>query len=112
MIFASRQLLLVRNQTEIEVPVHIYAPYEGDRCWVCRFVIGWPEAPRDLEVNAFDSVQALYLAMQRIALELYVNPHHKSGNLRWGKKGDGYGFPMPVSGYDDLVGFDRESQVP
>ena len=112
MIIASRQLSLVWNDTEVDVPVHLYAPREGDRCWVCRFVIGWPDAPQEVEVSAFDGVQALYLAMQRIALELYVSPAHKSGNLRWGKKGDGYGFPMAVSGYDDLIGFDRESQVP
>jgi hypothetical protein len=111
-IIASRRLTLRQGQAEYVVLVAIHAPVEGDRCWDCRFEIGWPERAAEITVSAFDSVQALYLAMQRVAFELYVSPHHAAGNLRWDKPGDGYGFPMAKSGYGDLIGFDRESQVP
>ncbi|MNV78591.1 hypothetical protein D3C71_1720870 [compost metagenome] len=50
--------------------------------------------------------------MQRISIELYGSAHHAAGKLRWGKPGDGYGFPMAKTGYQDLVGEDRIAQVP
>ena len=97
---------------EVSVPILIHAPVEGDRCWECVVEIGWPEGARELTVRGFDGAQALYLAMQRIALELYSSPHHEAGNLRWNEPGSGYGFPMPKAGYEDLVGEDRIAQVP
>ena len=112
MIIATRQLLLAQGESEVPVPIHLHAPVEGDRCWDCSIEVGWPEGTRQLKVSAFDGVQALYLALQRIALELYSSPHHAAGNLRWDKPGSGYGFPMPKAGYEDLVGEDRLAQVP
>jgi hypothetical protein len=112
MIIATRQLLLASDGSEIPVPILIHAPIEGDRCWECVVEIGWPEGQKRITARAFDGVQALYLAMQRIALELYASPHHEAGNLRWDKPGSGYGFPMPKVGYEDLVGEDRIAQVP
>jgi hypothetical protein len=112
MIVATRQLMLKCDGEELPVMVSIHAPIKGDRCWDCDVEIGWPEGGRKIRVSAFDSMQAIYLAMQRVALELYVSSHHAAGNLRWDKPANGYGFPMAKSGYSDLVGFDRESQVP
>jgi hypothetical protein len=40
-------------------------------------------------------------------MELYVSPYHLSGDLRWEKTGDGYGFPVPKNGRDMLVGADK-----
>lgn len=112
MIVASRQLTLLSSGTELVVPVHFHAPVEADRCWECRFEIGWPEGMRSSLVRGFDGVQALYLAMQRVAAEVYGSQHHANGHLHWGTPGEGYGFPMAKSGYADLVGDDRLAQVP
>ncbi|MBB4051796.1 hypothetical protein GGR20_001438 [Devosia subaequoris] len=50
--------------------------------------------------------------MQNIAVHLYASQYHAKGKLRWGEPGMGYGFPMPVVGYDSLIGEDRIAQVP
>lgn len=50
--------------------------------------------------------------MRMIAVYLYASPHHKAGNLSWGRPGYGYGFTMPKVGYGDLIGEDRIAQVP
>jgi len=111
MIIAERILQVRRGATDLAVPVSIHAPLEADRCWECRFEIGWPEAHVTKIVRGTDGVQALYLAMQRIALELYGSEHHRTGALRWIEAGQGYGFPMARAGYDDLIGEDRIAQV-
>ena len=108
----TRTLTITTPGGDTTVPIHIHAPTEGDRCWECSYSIGWPEGDRNGVVRGFDSLQAVYLTMQRIALELYGSPYHASGNLRWDKPGTGYGFPMPKVGYEDLIGEDRIAQVP
>ncbi|KRA40180.1 DUF6968 family protein [Devosia sp. Root635] len=112
MIVAQRILMLRLQTTEVTVPISLHAPVEGDRCWECTFAIGWPEGERTTIVRGFDGVQALYLAMQRIAVELYGSAHHAAGKLSWGEPGNGFGFPMAKAGYQDLVGEDRIAQVP
>lgn len=112
MIIATRQLLLKQDRSDIPVPISLHAPVEGDRCWECTFAIGWPEGERTAIVRGFDGVQALYLAMQRIAVELYGSAYHAAGKLSWGEPGNGFGFPMAKAGYQDLVGEDRIAQVP
>lgn len=56
-------------------------------------------------------MQALYLAMQRIAFEVYGSEQHRAGALRWTEAGQGYGFPMAKAGYGELIGGDRLAQV-
>ena len=110
MIIATRTLMLRQGAEDQPVPVNIHAPVEADRCWECHFAIGWPVEPKSGVARGFDGPQALILAMQRIAVELYGSPHHAAGALRWGDAGAGYGFPMPKSGRGDLVGEDRLTQ--
>jgi hypothetical protein len=112
MAFISRVLTAALPSGPKAVPINIEVPTEGDRCWECAYTIGWPEGERTAVVRGYDGVQALYLTMQRIALELYGSPHHANGSLFWDKPGAGYGFPMPKVGYEDLIGEDRVAQVP
>ena len=112
MIIAKRMLMLRLPTIDVPVPISLHAPVEGDRCWECRFAIGWPEGERTAIVRGFDAVQALYLAMQRIAMELYGSTHHAAGALSWVEPDGGYGFPMAKAGYQDLVGEDRIAQSP
>jgi hypothetical protein len=111
MIIAHRVLTYNDDLGETAVPISIYAPTEADRCWECRFEIGWPDGGNTRTARGLDGVQALYLAMQRIALELYGSKYHKTGLLRWTKPGEGYGFPIAKAGYENLIGEDRISQV-
>jgi hypothetical protein len=111
MIIANRKLVYRNGTNEISVPVNIHAPVEADRCWECRFEIDWPDEKSSRVVRGFDGVQALYLAMQRIAVEVYGSEYHRSGGLRWHKAGGGYGFPTIKANYGDLVGEDRVDQV-
>lgn len=112
MIIASRQLTISDETGDRPVPITIYAPVDQGDHWRCQFDIMWPDRTKTMRAGGFDSAQALYLAMQAIAVNLYASPYHEAGTLRWGKPGTGYGFPMPRSGLEDLIGEDRESQLP
>jgi hypothetical protein len=94
------------------VPVTISAPIAGDGFWECQFGIAWPGEPKLSRSRGFDGIQAIFNAMQAIAVYLYSSPHHAEGKLRWDKPGSGYGFPIPKVGYEDLIGEDRVAQVP
>lgn len=108
----SRTFTIADDHSGTPVPIVLHVPTEADRCWECRYSIGWPEGERTGVVRGYDGMQALYLAMQKIAVELYCSPYHASGVLQWDKPGRGYGFPMPKDGYQDLIGDDRTAQVP
>lgn len=112
MIIATRILTLREPGFDHAVPVNILAPVEGDGYWECRFEIGWPEGTKRSRARGFDGIQAMYSAMQAIAVYLYASHHHAAGKLLWDRPRSGYGFPMPKVGYDTLVGEDRIAQVP
>ncbi len=57
---------------------------------------------------ASNSVQALFIALQMIGSEIYTSEYHKSGRLFVDKPGEGYGFPVPVTLRDLLVGDDKK----
>jgi hypothetical protein len=48
------------------------------------------------------------LAFQMIGADLYTSSYHKSGRLMFDEPGQGYGFPVPNSLRDLLIGHDRE----
>lgn len=108
----TRTLTIDDGRSDSSVPITLHAPIQGDGYWECQFDIGWPEGTKSSRARGFDSVQATYLAMQNIAVHLYASHYHAEGKLRWGEPGTGYGFPMPVVGYDSLIGEDRIAQVP
>jgi len=78
--------------------------------WACQFYIGWPDNPVQREVGGADGIQAMFNAMQLIAMLLYSSEFHIAGKLVWNKPGFGYGFPMPNGSRDLLVGEDRRQQ--
>lgn len=112
MIVANRTLHYRDGASDIPIAVNIHAPAEAERCWECRFEIDWPDAKSSKVVRGIDGIQALYLAMQRIAEEVYGSAYHRNGALRWERPGSGYGFPAMKDSYGDLVGEDRIDQVP
>jgi hypothetical protein len=60
-------------------------------------------------------MQALILAIRTLGVEIYASDYHKSGCLRWfepksrsnwSEPNGGYGFPVPFSLHDLLIGDD------
>lgn len=106
-----RDLKLSTPAGTVTVPIVIFEPAHRARYWECRYEIGWPEGVSASEARGADSVQALLLAMQDIAIHLYASKHHKSGRLYWERPGQGYGLPMPKVGRGQLVGEDRLAEL-
>lgn len=106
MIIATRALTLRRPGGDVAVTIRVFAPEESDGAWNCRYEIGWPERPKAMIAAGEDAVQALLIALHMIGAELYTSDDHKSGQLVFYKPGAGYGFPVPSSIRDLLVGDD------
>jgi len=107
MLIATRVLTLRGADGDTEIPVRLHAPQEKQDHWSCEVEIGWPEGGLTRTASGEDSVQALELAMKMIGALVYTSDHHKSGNLMWLEPGKGYGFPVPNSIRDLLVGDDK-----
>lgn len=84
-------------------------PVQDDLDWSCAFFsIGWPDRILERKVFGIDAIQSLELALRMIGTELYASAYHKAGRLMWLKPGAGYGFPVPNTIRDMLIGEDRE----
>jgi hypothetical protein len=108
MIIAKRELEYVAEDgTTVPVPVCLFSPQEDDRCWICRYTIGWPNGIESRAGHGVDSVQALVLAINSIGNSLYLSDYHKTGRLKWGDPNEGYGFPVTNTARDMLIGYDK-----
>jgi hypothetical protein len=111
MIVAKRSLKVRNADGETEVPIRIFAPEElAERSWGCRYEIDWPNRRKAMTAHGVDSVQALELALRMIGAELYTSSYHKAGELVHETPGGGYGFPVPNTIRDMLVGDDAKFQ--
>ncbi len=108
MLLGTRVLHVKRRVGTVEVPVSLFVPVEDELGWKCRYNIGWPGKIRSSAVWGIDALQAIHLAMQKIASDLYASRYHKQGRLSWPGQGAGYGFPITRNGRDLLVGHDKE----
>lgn len=108
MVIGTRVLTLRTDTDDVPVPVRLFQPVDEDGAWQCRYAIGWPDGLRESAAWGTDALQALHLAMQKIAADLYGSDAHREGRLSWPGQAAGYGFPMAKGGRDLLVGFDRE----
>jgi hypothetical protein len=106
MLMATRHLAVSDESGVKEVVVRIFMPERNDESWICRYEIDWPHQTSSRYAAGFDSVQAVVLALQMIGSEIYTSNYHRSGSLRWTEEGRGYGFPVPYSLRDVLVGDD------
>ena len=105
-MIASRTLEIVQNGSKVEVAIRIFAPERAKVDWVCRFEIDWPGAKLERAAAGVDAVQALVLALQMIGSQIYTSDYHASGRLVWLERGRGYGFPVPNTLRDMLIGDD------
>ena len=109
MIIATRTLTLRTEEGEVEVPIHIHAPEQKDTYWICNYDVDWPGEPCSRYGAGEDAVQAMIIALQMIAIELYVTDAHKEGRLGWGGEfNKGYGFPLTKNVRNLAVGYDAK----
>ena len=108
MIIATRLLTMRDGGAIRDIPIHVHAPELSDIDWICRFEINWPAGKAKRWGAGVDAVQALLSALQMIGAELYSSDQHKSGTLVWLSPDRGYGFPVPQSIRDLLVGDDSK----
>ncbi|HET7911563.1 MAG TPA: hypothetical protein VFL49_06010 [Pseudolabrys sp.] len=107
MIIATRTLFSRNNGRNIEIPIRIHVPEKAKVDWICRFEIEWPEGRVERWGAGIDAIQSLWIALQMIGAEVYTSRHHEVGELVWLGPGRGYGFPVPNSIRDLLVGDDK-----
>jgi hypothetical protein len=109
MKIATRLLRMKNSSGEVRIPVNVFLPErEHDGTWFCRYEIDWPEGTWRSRAGGVDAVQSLFLALQMIGSDIYTSDYHKSGRLFLDAPGSGYGFPVPVTLRDLLVGEDRK----
>ncbi len=102
------RILHLTDAPDVSIPVRVYDPIRAAIDWSCRAEIDWPRTPWGRDVTGIDAVQALQLALCMIGTELYSSRWHATGKLIWLAPGDGYGFPVPQTISDLLVGQDRQ----
>jgi Protein of unknown function len=106
-VIASRTLTMEVDGRELDVPVTVHAPVDQADHWCCEFAIGWPDKPKRGKGNGIDAVQALLIALEMIAINLYSSEAHKQGRLKWDEPHGGYGFPLSSAIRDLYEGRDR-----
>lgn len=107
MILGTRSFSIHADGRPQTLEVRMYLPTGQGRAWSCSYEIDWPEDRYESEGWGVDALQAIHMAMQKIAKDLYASPYHKKGQLSWPGQGPGYGFPMAKNGRDLLVGNDK-----
>jgi hypothetical protein len=103
---ATRRLRLHSQSVDADVQIDIFAPERDGEAWTCRYEINWPAEKWSSHAGGLDSMQAVILALQKIGTDIYFSDYHKSGSLFWESPEKGYGFPLPPSAREMLVGDD------
>jgi hypothetical protein len=104
----ERILKLETAEGSAQIPIRVFLPRKLSVDWGCKFSIGWPEGEFEMDIHGVDAIQALDLALRTIGAFLYSSDHHASGELVWLEAGKGYGFPVPNSLRDMLIGDDQK----
>lgn len=106
MVIVSHQLFCKMQSGEFEMPIRIHRPIADGSAWSCTYEIKWPEGLVQRRAHGGDELQALIMALKMIGADIYTSEYHKEGRLRAYEKEKGYGFPVPTSLRDMLVGAD------
>jgi hypothetical protein len=107
MLIGTRTLRFEDGADRIDIAIEVHAPERGeDGGWFCRYAIDWPDERRESEGWGHDALQAVWLTLSKIGIEIYTSAYHQTGRLVWEEAGQGYGFPVPPNARDMLVGDD------
>src|SRR4051794_10421968 len=109
MVILKHRLRLMQHDGESFVEIVVHRPEPKDRSWTCDYAIAWPEGVWRSRGTGHDALQALVLTLQKIGTEIYMSPYHAAGQLSVEGAEGGYGFPVPQSLRDLLVGADAKS---
>jgi hypothetical protein len=105
-IIATRTLKFRNGSGDVEIRIDIFSPERDGNAWKCSYEIGWPHGKWSSYAAGLDSVQAILLALHKIGVEIYFSDYHETGKLFWCAPGTGYGFPVPSSARDVMIGDD------
>ena len=108
MIIAARKLIVRSEGRDATVEIRLFAPVSEDGAWSCGYEIDWPSGTKHSRGVGGDGIQAIFLALQKIGITLYMSEYHRNGHLAWQIAGGGYGFPVPSNARDLLAGEDRD----
>ncbi len=107
-MIGTRKLFVDAVDGRKDVEISITTPEPDGERWVCRYIIGWPEGPKERHVRGADGIAAVHSALQMIGLDLNSSSYHLEGRLKWMEPWVGYGFPVPKDARDMLTGQDKE----
>lgn len=106
MLIVSHRLFLKTEAGDGVIEINIHKPEPATTSWSCRYEIDWPEGRQVRDASGIDALQALVLALQMIGADIYTSAYHREGRLRAYDTDKGYGFPVPTSLRNLLVGVD------
>ncbi len=90
----------------LPIEISIEEPAFSKFGWRCNYKINWPGGDREGSGFGIDPIHALTLALHAVGTDIYTSDYHRSGKLFWDKPGQGYGFPVPNTIRDLLIGDD------
>jgi hypothetical protein len=108
MVIATRRLKLQLPTKEIDVFVRIFMPEAENGAVRCAYDIDWPNGKKSGATVGVDSIQAIFLALKMIGIDVYTSDYHRQGQLAWFEANQGYGFPVTKNLRDLLVGADLD----
>ncbi len=109
MIAMTRTLKVSRDGHDADVTIRVSWPIDDQTARACQWDIQWPDHIRSNEARGADALQARLTALQMIGAELYCSEARQTGRLSWTEEWIGYGFPVPPTIRDMLIGNDRTS---
>ena len=107
MIIAARYLSLETDAGPVRLAIRLRQPQVWKGLSRCDYEYDWPGEPSKSYAVGNDEIHAIFMAMQKIAQDLYMSRAHGERRLSWNKPWVGYGFPMPANGRDLLIGDDK-----
>jgi hypothetical protein len=100
----AQRLLKTLTTATAEVTISIERPFPNGQDFKCRYTIEWPEHTQHGNSMGIDAIQALILALQRLAVEINFSDYAKNKHLVWLEPEGGFGLPLPPNLTDMEVG--------
>src|ERR1700736_1856748 len=106
LLIATRQLKVHNPDKDLDVEIRLFKPVNDNGSWTRSYEVDWPTGTKESYGAGVDAIQAILLALQKIGIELYTSKYHQNGTLHWVEESAGYGFPVPKTMRDLVVGLD------
>ena len=105
----TKRVLSVEHMGQIHtVDISLLLPEQlAENAWNCRYEIGWPNSPVKSFAGGNDAIAAIFAAIEKIGMEIYMSRYHHERTMSWLKPWIGYGFPLPKGARDELIGDDQ-----